>query len=460
MHRGWASRGVTAEEAVGCVASGARVFVHGAAATPIPLIEALARRTDLRDVTLYHMHTNGPAPFAGPEQAGRFFSVSLFTGKPVREAVEDGRADFVPIFLSDIPALFSSGRVPLDVAFLQLSPPDPHGYCSLGTSVDTALAASHAARLVVAEINDQMPRTHGNTVVPFERLAAFVHTNRPLVGHEPVVPTAVDKAIAEHVAALVPDGATLQMGIGGIPDAVLRRLHDKSDLGVHTEMFSDGVIDLVKAGVITNRLKHVHPGRLVTSFVNGSRRLFEFVHDNPLVEFHPCDRTNDTALIRKNDNVVAINSAIEVDLSGQVCADSIGFRIYSGIGGQMDFVRGAALSRGGKPIIALPSTAAGGRASRIVSSLRPGAGVVTTRGHVHWVATEYGAVNLFGRSLRERAELLIAIAHPDVRGELHREFAAARHVRLPIGQWQPASSQGAGKRILQGKRERGSGKTP
>jgi acyl-CoA hydrolase len=422
--------GVSADDAVACVTSGAHVFVHGAAATPLPLLEALVRRTDLERVTLYHMHTNGPAPFAAPEHQGRFFSVSLFTGAPLRQAIEAGRADFVPIFLSDIPALFRTGRVPLDVALLQLSPPDCHGLCSLGTSVDTALAASRAARFIVAEINEQMPRTHGNTVVPFNRVHAFVRTDRPLTGHEPAEPTGVENAIADHVAALVPDGATLQMGIGGIPDAVLRRLRGKQDLGIHTEMFSDGVIDLVAAGVITNRRKRVHAGRIVTAFVNGTRRLFDFVHDNPLVEFHPCDHTNDTSVIRKNDQVVAINSAIEVDLSGQVCADSMGFRIYSGIGGQMDFVRGAALSQGGKPIIALPSTAKGGRVSRIVSALRPGAGVVTTRGHVHWVATEYGAVNLFGRTLRERAELLISIAHPDVRPDLAREFTAARHMPL------------------------------
>jgi len=317
-----------------------RLFVHGAAATPTPLLEALARRHDLSDVTLYHMHTDGVAPFAEPAHYGRFFSVSLFTGPALRKPISEGRADFIPIFLSDIPALFTTGQVSIDVALLQLSPPDRHGHCMLGTSVDMALAAARAARFVVAEINDRMPRTLGKTLVTFDRLEAFIHTERPLYVHEPSSPTAIEERIAEHVAALVQDGATLQMGIGAIPDAVLRRLFDRHDLGVHTEMFSDGVIDLVHAGVITNRRKKVHPGRIVTSFVTGSQRLYDFVHDNPRVEFHLCDRTNDTSLTRKNDHVVAINSAIEVDLSGQICADSIGFAIYSGIGGQMDLMRG------------------------------------------------------------------------------------------------------------------------
>ncbi|MGE5246535.1 MAG: acetyl-CoA hydrolase/transferase family protein [Betaproteobacteria bacterium] len=426
----WTTRAVEADDAVRCVASGMRVFVHGAAATPTPLVEALARRSDVENVRLYHMHTSGPAPFVAPEHAGRFLSVSLFAADPVRDAIAEGRADYVPIFLSDIPALFMTGRVPLDVALLQLSPPDAHGYCTLGTSVDTALAAARSARFIVAEINDRMPRTHGNTLVPFERVHAFVHTSRPLAEHAPAAETAVERAIGEHVAAIVPDRATLQMGIGAIPDAVLRRLGDKHDLGVHTEMFSDGIVDLVEAGVVTNRYKKVHPGRIATSFVMGTRRLYDYVDDNPFVEFFPCDHTNDTAVIRKNDSVVAINSAIEIDLSGQVVADSIGHRIYSGIGGQMDFIRGAALSNGGKPIIALPSTASGGAASRIVPSVRIGAGVVTTRGHVHWVATEYGAVDLFGKTLRERAEALIAVAHPDFRPELRRSFAEARHIVL------------------------------
>jgi len=427
----WKGRALSADDAVWIVKSGMNVFVHGAAATPTPLVEALARRDDLRDVSLFHMHTSGPAPFTEPEHEGRFFSVSLFTGAPARRAIEEGRADYIPIFLSDIPCLFSSGRIRLDVALVQLSPPDKHGYCTLGTSVDTALAACQSARYVVAEINERMPRTHGNTLVHIDRVSTWIHTDRPLHISERTVPTPVEEEIGAHISNLIPDGATLQMGIGAIPDAALRRLMNKVDLGVHTEMFSDGIVDLAEAGAITNRLKKVHPGRIITSFVAGTQRVYDFVNDNPFVEFHPCDHTNDTARIRRNDNVVAINSAIEVDLSGQVCADSIGHRIYSGIGGQMDFIRGSALSLGGKPIIGLPSTAARGKVSRIVPTLAPGAGVVTTRGHVHWIVTEYGAVNLFGLSLRQRAEALISIAHPDFRADLRRAFAETRHVVLP-----------------------------
>lgn len=421
---------VSPAEVVARVRSGMTVFLHGAAATPTPLAEALAARADLENVTVYHLHTNGPAPFADPGHEARTRSVSLFTGGPLRKAVEEGRADFVPIFLSDIPGLFASGAVKLDVAILQLSPPDRHGNCTLGTSVDAAMAAAVHATEVVAEVNRRMPRTHGNTVVPLSRLAAYTETDRELHGHAVEASTETEARIGELVADLVSDRACLQMGIGGIPDAALARMMNKRDLGIHTEMFSDRVVDLVAAGAVTNRYKAVHAGRIVTSFVNGSRRLFDFVDDNPLVEFHPCDRTNDTALIRKNDNVVAINSAIQLDLTGQVCADSIGHRVYSGIGGQMDFVRGAALSRGGKAIIALPSTAKNGTVSRIVPELAAGAGVVTTRGHVHWVVTEYGAVNLHGRSLRERAARLIAIAHPDFRDGLRQWVRGVRHYVL------------------------------
>ncbi|MCU0648409.1 MAG: hypothetical protein MUF00_10470 [Gemmatimonadaceae bacterium] len=418
---------VSADEAVAHITSGMRVFVHGASATPTPLLEALARRTDLEQVTLYHLHLAGDVPFGRPEYAGRFRSVSLFTGPALREPVNAGRADYLPVFLSDIPGLFLSRGLPLDAALVQLSPPDRHGNCSLGTSVDVALAATLSAPLVIAEVNAQMPRTLGNTVVPLSRVHATVTTDRALHEHPAEAETEVTAQIGALIADLVDDGSTLQVGIGAIPDAVLARLGNKHDLGVHSEMFSDRMVDLVEGGVITNRRKKVHPGRLVTSFVTGTRRLFDFVHDHPLVEFHPSDRTNDTSLIRRNPRVVAINSALQLDLTGQVCADSIGHRIYSGIGGQMDFIRGAALSPGGKAIIALPSTAKDGTVSRIAPALSDGAGVVTTRGHVHWVVTEYGAVNLHGRTLRERGEALIGIAHPDHRAELQRSLRAIRH---------------------------------
>ena len=422
----WASRAVSPAEIAALVPNGARVFLHGAAATPTPLVDALVARGDLDAVRLYHLHTGGPASFAEPDVSPRIRSVSFFVGPHLRQAVAEGRADFMPVFLSDIPSLFATS-LRLDVALVQVAAPDRHGMCSLGTSVDIARAAVDHARIVLAEINDQMPRTHGNTAIPLSRIHAFIRTNRPLHAAPPTVPTEVDRAIGERVAALVEDGATLQAGIGAIPDAVLARLGDRLELGLHTEMFSDGMIPLIENGVITNTHKSVHPGRSVTSFVSGSQRLFDLVNDNPGIEFHGCDRTNDTALIRKLDKVTAINSALEIDLTGQVCADSIGSSIYSGIGGQMDFLRGAALSRGGKPIIALPSMAGGGKFSRICAQLKPGAGVVTTRGHVHWVVTEYGARNLHGMTLRERVEALISIAHPDVRGELHREFVAQRH---------------------------------
>ncbi|MEO7355327.1 MAG: acetyl-CoA hydrolase/transferase C-terminal domain-containing protein [Gemmatimonadales bacterium] len=403
------------------------VFIHGGSATPTPLIEALARRNDLENVTLYHLHTEGPAPFAAAEHHGRFRSVSLFVGGPLRSAVEAGVADYIPVFLSDVPGLFTSGRIRLDAALLQLSPPDKHGYCSLGTSVDCAKAAADMAPLLLCEINQRMPRTHGNSFVAFDRVARFSASDRPLHQHAPAPETEAEAQIGDLVAGLVEDRSCLQIGIGGIPDAVLRRLGGKHELGVHTEMFTDGLVNLAEAGVITNRHKNVHPGRTVTSFVIGTNRVFDFVDDNPLVEFHPCNRTNDTALIRRNDRTVAINSALEVDLTGQVCADSIGHRIYSGIGGQMDFMRGAALSRDGKAILAFTSTAAQGTISRIVPQLNPGAGVVTTRGHVQWIVTEYGAVDLHGLPLRERGEALISIAHPDQREELRRELRSIRH---------------------------------
>lgn len=425
----------TAHDVIAAVRSGDRVFVHGADATPRPLLEALvARASDaaggLADVHTYHLHLGGSDLLAGapPE---RIRAHAFFVDAGLRGAVAEGRADFVPVFLSDIPRLFTSGRIALDVALVQLSPPDPHGLCTLGTSCDAARAAIDTARIVLAEINDQMPRTHGHTAVPLSRVHAFVRTSRPL-GHATSAPTtagdgSVEAQIGERIAALVEDGATLQVGIGAIPDAVLARLGDKHDLGVHTELMSDGLIPLIENGVVTNRMKAIHRGRTVATFAAGSRALHAFVHDNLQVELHPSDRTNDTAIIRQNPKVCAINSALEIDLSGQVCADSIGHRIYSGIGGQMDFIHGAALSPGGKAIIALPSTAANGAVSRIVTALKPGAGVVTTRGHVHWVVTEHGAVDLHGLDLRQRADALIGLAHPDFRAELRRDMVALRH---------------------------------
>lgn len=416
----------SAQEALALISSGMNIFVHGSAATPSTLLDALSLRTDLHDIRVFHLHTEGSGGFLSREVAGRITSFSFFTGPAAREAIQDGRADFIPVFLSDIPDLITSRRIRIDAALVQLSPPDKHGTCTLGTSVDAARAAVDTAPIILAEINDRFPRTHGNAALALSRVARAVRTSRELPDHPPCEPSDVEARIGQLVADLVDDGSTLQMGIGTIPDAVLARLTNKHDLGVHTEMFSDRLIDLVEAGVITNRHKEVHPGRIVTSFVSGSRRLYDFVDDNCIVEFHGCDRTNDTAIIRRNPKVVAINSALQIDLTGQVCADSIGHRIYSGIGGQMDFIHGAALSQGGKPIIALPSTASGGKISRIAAELLPGAGVVTTRGHVHWVVTEYGAVNLWGLSLRRRGEALISIAHPDFRAELTSKLAAIR----------------------------------
>lgn len=431
MSTKWTDRATSPAEAVAFVKSDHRIFVHGAAATPTPLTNALALRRDVENVRIYHLHTAGPAAWISPATQGHFRSVSLFTGAPLRKAVNEGLADHVPIFLSDIPGLFHSRQVQLDVAILQVSPPDSHGLCSLGTSIDAARAAADTAKVVIAEINDQMPRTLGDSTLPLHRIAAFIHTNRPLHEHHPEPESHVEARIGELIAPLIENGSTLQMGIGGIPDAVLARLHDKRDLGIHSEMFSDRVVELVESGAVTNKLKAVGRGRTVTSFINGTRRLFDFVNDNPAVAFYPCDWTNDTSIIRRNPKMVAINSAIEIDLTGQVCADSIGHRIFSGIGGQMDFIRGAALSPGGKPIIALPATAVGGKVSRIVAQLNPGAGVVTTRGHVHWVVTEYGFVNLHGMSLRERAEALISVAHPDFRADLRRQAAHLRHFPAP-----------------------------
>jgi len=414
LHSSIQQKELTPQQLVEQITSNSNVFLHGASATPVELINLLCERKELENVRTCHIHLVGDIKL-GSLECTNIRPISLFTGQNLREAVNQNRADHVPIFLSDIPSLFSSEIVKLDYAIVQVSPPDRHGFCSLGTSVDTARAAVDNAAVVLAQINEHVPRTHGNSQIHISKIKHYCVLNRPLIEHAAGAPSEVESKIGRIIADLIEDGATLQMGIGAIPDAVLQNLKNKSDLGVHTEMFSDGLVDLYETGAITNALKSVHPGRIVTSFVAGTKKVFDFVDDNPIVEFHPCERTNDTSLIRKNDKVVAINSALSIDLSGQVCADSLGTTIFSGIGGQMDFIRGAALSKGGKAIIALPSTAAGGKVSRIVPILQPGSGVVTTRGHVQWVVTEYGAVNLFGRSLAERAELLRSISHPDFR---------------------------------------------
>ncbi|MFW5876943.1 MAG: acetyl-CoA hydrolase/transferase family protein [Myxococcota bacterium] len=410
---------VTAEQAVRIVESGHRVYVHEAAMAPLSLIDALVRRAgDLDDVEVVHLHTEVHAPYVQPEFRGHLRHNALFTGANTRQAVNDGRADFTPVFLSAIPGLIQDGTLAVDVAFLQLSPPDVHGFCRLGTSVATARAAADHAKHVVAEINPRVPRTLGNSAVHMSRIDAAVEVDRPLPEKDPIPFGDVEHAVGQHVAELVPNGATIQLGIGGIPNAVLAALHEHEDLGVHTEMFSDGLVDLCERGVVTNHRKTRFEGRVVTSFASGSSRLHAFVDGNPFVEFHPTSIVNDSHEITKQHAMTAINSALEIDLTGQVCADSIGEHIHSGIGGQMDFVQGSVRSPGGKAIIALPSVAKQGTLSRIVPRLRPGAGVVTTRGHVQWVVTEHGAVNLLGRSLRQRAEMLTSVAHPDFRPDL------------------------------------------
>lgn len=422
-------RVVTSAEAVAGIRSGDQVFVHGGAATPSVLLEALtARAGELRDVGIIHLHIEGPAPHLDPEVAGSFRHRALFIGANAREAVNSGRADYVPIFLSDIPHLFASGALPLDLAFINVSLPDAHGYCSLGTSVDAALSAVQSATTVVAQLNRAMPRTLGDSFVHVDQIDVGVEVDQP--PHEHALPAIgdVERRIGEYVAELVPDGATLQMGIGSIPAAVALALRDKRDLGIHTELFTDPVLDLVEAGAVTGEAKEVNRGKIVSAFVMGSQRLYDFLHDNPMIEMRPVDYTNDTAVIRRFRRMTAINSAISIDLTGQVSADSIGTRFYSGVGGQMDFMRGAALAPEGRAIIALPSTAAAGSVSRIAPILAPGAGVVTTRAHVRTVVTEYGVAELFGRSVRERAGSLIAIAHPDFRDELEREARRFYHV--------------------------------
>lgn len=413
----------TPGEAIALVKNGDRVFVHGSAATPLLLINTLLGRAgEIKDVELVSISTYGDIDWQHPRVQDSFYLNSLFVSANVRDWVNGDRGDYVPVFLSEIPKLFEQNILPLDVALVQVSPPDRHGYCTLGTSVDAALSAVQNAKTVIAQVNPRMPRVHGDGIIHSSRITAMVwdESELPEVDYATRASEVNDK-IGALIAGLIEDGSTLQVGIGAIPDAVLRALSGHRGLGIHTEMFSDGLVPLVEQGIITNEHKRIERGRIVSSFVLGTRKVYDFVDDNPYVNLMDVAFVNDTNVIRQNPKVVAINSAIEIDITGQVCADSIGAYQYSGIGGQMDFMRGASLSEGGKPIIAMPSVTAHG-VSRIVPFLKQGAGVVTTRGHVHYVATEYGVVNLYGKNMDQRARLLISIAHPAHREMLEKAY--------------------------------------
>lgn len=411
------SQFVSLSEALSAVQPGQRVFIQGGVATPLALVEALVDQAErLRGVELIHLHVSGPARYADPEFAESFTVANLFVGGQMRAKLREG-VDYLPCFLSEIPALFRSGRRPLDVALIHVSPPDVHGYCTLGTSVDVVRAAIESASLVIAQVNPEMPRVHGDGFVHLDQIDFHVEVQAPIPEVPPHALSEAEVQIGQHAAGIIEDGATLQMGIGAVPDAVLAALRDHRHLGIHTEMWSDGALDLIESGAVDNSRKAIHPGKTVSGFLMGSRRLYDFVHDNPAVVQLDIGYVNSPAVIARNPKVTAINSAVEVDLTGQVCADSIGSRIISGVGGQMDFIRGASLSPGGKPIIALTSRTRRGQ-PRIVPQLKQGAGVVTTRAHVHYVITEFGVADLYGRTLSERAQALIEIAHPDDREAL------------------------------------------
>lgn len=422
----------TAEEALRCVQSGMRVYIQPGCAEPETLVEELIRRAPyVEDVEIVHMMTMGTAPYVAPEMAGHFRHNAMFIGGNVREAINEGRADYTPIYLSEIEELFESGAMPLDVALIEVSPPDAHGFCSFGVGVDTTLTAAKCARYVVAQVNDQMPRTYGDSFIQVSDIDVVVESSRPLCAMKKPEITDMHTAIARNVAGLIEDGAVLQTGIGGIPDAVLPFLMDRKDLGVHSELVSDGVMPLIEAGIINGARKNFKPRKVILGFALGTKRLFDFVDNNPIFEFHPTSYTNDPLFIARNENMIAINSALQVDLTGQVCSDSIGTHFYSGIGGQVDFLRGASRAKGGKPIIALPSTAKNGTISRITPMLDPGAGVVTSRGLIRYVVTEYGVAYLHGKSIRERAKALIEIAHPKFREELYEYCEKTKWLQRP-----------------------------
>jgi len=415
-------KSVSAQESVKIIKSNDRVYIQAGAAAPQTLIKAMSARSDeLRNVEVCHLHTEGEAPYANPELKKSFFVNSFFVGSNVRHTLQAGNGAYTPVFLSELPILFKRNIIDIDVTLIQVSPPDKHGYCSLGTTVMATVAAIENANHVIAQVNPQMPRTHGDGIIHISELDSFVEVDEPI--HEIQIPeiTEVEHKIGGYIAEMIDDRSTLQMGIGNIPNAVLQRLGNHKDLGIHSEMISDGVIDLILKDVINGNYKGVNPGRAIATFLLGSRKLYDYVDDNPFIEMRTSDFVNDAAIIRKNAKMIAINSAVEIDLSGQVCADSIGTQLYSGVGGQVDFIRGASLSEGGKAIIALPSVTKKG-INRIVPFLKPGAGVVTTRANVHFVVTEYGVANLYGKTLPQRKKALIAIAHPDHRENIEREY--------------------------------------
>lgn len=421
-------RRTTAEEAVRSIKSGDRVFLTGNCSVPQIVLKALvARAPELENVEIAQVLTVGTGDHVKPELQGHIRVNTMFISADVRQAVHEGRADFTPVFLSEIPRLWRT-ELPLDAALIHVSPPDEHGFCSYGVEVGVTKTAAEVARTVIAEINPRMPRSLGDSFIHVSKIDHIIEVDYPLPEFRMGEPSPIQQAIGRHIADLIEDGSTLQTGIGGIPDAVLQYLDGKKDLGIHTELFSDGVIELVERGIINNEAKSIHPGKIIAGFVLGTQRLYDFIDDNPIVELHPTEYVNDPFLIAQNDRMISINSALEVDLTGQVCADSIGPKLYSGVGGQVDFVRGAARSKGGKPIIALPATARKGTISRIVAQLKPGAGVVTTRNDVHYIVTEYGVAYLYGKTIRERAQALINIAHPDFREELEAQARELNYI--------------------------------
>ena len=423
------------QEAVQCIQSNMRVYIHPGCAEPETLVEALmARAPFVRQVEIVHLLTTGRADYVAPQMEGHFRHNAMFIGGNVRQAVNEGRADYTPVFLSQVEDLFESEQMPIDVALIQVSPPDAHGYCCLGVGVEATQTAARCAKFVVAQVNDQMPRTFGDSFIHVEELDAVVEVSRPLCELRQIIVTEMHHAIGRNVATLIEDGATLQLGIGAIPDAVLLELGGHRDLGVHSEMLSDRAVPLIESGVINGSRKTLHRGKVLVGFVLGTKRMFDFVNNNPIFEFHPSRYTNDPYVISQNYKMAAVNSGLQVDITGQVCADSIGTQFYSGIGGQVDFIRGASRCKGGKPIIALPATAKDGAISRIVPMLDPGAGVVTSRGAVHYVVTEFGVAYLHGRTIRQRAEALIEIAHPKFREELYTYCEKTRWLQRPAFQ--------------------------